>query len=302
MGYQGPTELLLLVDDADVLQKAMLRGSFDNQPYVRYCKTEYGFWAKFQGKTIPQLAEMDIEAEGIEGVSGATMTSLAIAETIVASAKAYQNQKAKPTQSEKSVPMRWSAADFACIAMLLLVPVLRSTGWFRRKIPRMIWLVTVIAVIGAWSGNLISMALIAGWGAEGIAWRLAPGLTAIAAVALLAPPLGKSNPYCNHLCPHGAIQQMVRPKSKNRRHIRLPKTVAKTLAWLPGSLLALGYLTILIQPSTDLSSWEPFHAYLFRVAPLAAFLLAGITARLFGICPNGILPNGMSHRSTHRLR
>ncbi|MEL6104557.1 MAG: FMN-binding protein, partial [Planctomycetota bacterium] len=292
MGYQGPTELLLQVDDAGVLQKAMLRSSFDNQPYVRYCKTEYGFWAKFQGKTIPQLAELDIEAEGIEGVSGATMTSLAIAETIVASAKAYQKQTEEPAQTEKRLQMRWSAADVACMLTLLLVPVFQASGWFRRKTPRLIWLITVICVIGFWSGNLISMALVAGWGAEGVAWRLAPGLAAVAVVALLSPPLGKSNPYCNHLCPHGALQQVIRPKPKSSRHRQLPKRLTKVLAWLPGSLLALGYVMILMQPSADLSSWEPFHAYLFRLAPLSAFLLSGVTLAFSAFVPMGFCRMG----------
>ena len=204
MGYQGPTELLLWIDDSDVVQRAMLRSSFDNQPYVRYCKTEYGFWARFKEKSLSQLATMDIEAEGIEGVSGATMTSLAIAETLVASAQAYQAQKEAPPVTEDRLDMRWSIADFACLGILLLSGILRQAGWFRRDWIRRLWLLLVVLVIGLWAGNLMSMALVAGWGAEGIAWRLAPGLTAVAAVAFLLPPLWKSNPYCNHLCPHGA--------------------------------------------------------------------------------------------------
>ena len=292
MGYQGPTEIMIWVDESNVVQNAMLRGSFDNQPYVRYCKTEYGFWARFKEKSLDELAAMDIEAEGIEGVSGATMTSLAVAETMVASAQAYRAAQVETEEPPPRFEMRWSPVDIACVLVLLATAVFRYAGWFRNAISRRVWLVAVVLVIGGWSGNLMSMALIAGWGAEGIAWRLAPGLTAVAAVAFLLPPLGKSNPYCNHLCPHGALQQLARPNPKSRRRVRLPRKLAQALAWLPGTLLVVGYVTILARPLTDLASWEPFHAYLFRVAPLSAFVLAGVTLLFSAFVPMGFCRMG----------
>ena len=46
------------------------------------------------------------------------------------------------------------------------------------------------------------------------------------------------------------------------------------LAWIPGITLTSAYLVLLIWPSVDLSTWEPFHAYLFRIAGWGSIALA----------------------------
>jgi polyferredoxin len=145
----------------------------------------------------------------------------------------------------------------------------------------------VVVVIGLWSGNLISLALIAGWSAEGVAWRLAPALAAVAAVAVVLPPLTKANPYCNHLCPHGAIQQLIKPGRDAKRKWHPSRRSAVWLSQLPGATLAVAYLCLVLLPSTDLSSWEPFHAYLFRIAGWGSIALALATLLFAAVLPMG---------------
>ncbi|WP_372896658.1 FMN-binding protein [Stieleria sp.] len=312
IGYQGPTELLIQVEPAGAAEDSepppmtvadiKIRSSFDNEPYVRYCKTEYGFWALFEGRTLAGLADMDLEAERVEGVSGATMTSMAIAETLVASAGRFQVRQQQREQAIQAGGSTWSnwrhrvidalemritAADVGCVLVLCLIPLFRMRGWFRHHRIRRLWLVAVIAVIGIWSGNLISMALVAGWSGGGIAWRLAPALAAIAIVAFVAPVGWKSNPYCNHLCPHGALQQLLRPHHKSKRYWKPPARMMAVLKFLPGTTLVIGYLTLLWSPTTDLSSWEPFHAYLYRIASWTALTLAGVTLLFSAFVPMG---------------
>ncbi|QDV47395.1 Electron transport complex subunit RsxG [Stieleria neptunia] len=312
IGYQGPTELLIRVDSAAdaedneqpplTVADIKIRSSFDNEPYVGYCKTEYGFWALFTGRTLTGLADMDLDAERVEGVSGATMTSMAIAETLVASAGRFQvreQQREKANQASRSswghwrnrvlemLEMRLTAAEVGCVLVLCLIPLFRMRGWFRHQRIRKLWLVAVIAVIGIWSGNLISMALVAGWSGGGIAWQLAPALAAITIVAFVAPVGWKSNPYCNHLCPHGALQQLLRPHHQSKRYWKPPARLVAVLKVLPGALLVLAYLTLLWRPAIDLSSWEPFHAYLYRMAPWTAVALAGLTLLFSAFVPMG---------------
>ncbi|WP_182866033.1 FMN-binding protein [Rhodopirellula sp. JC639] len=312
IGYQGPTELLINVDPTDptegtetrplIVTDIKLRSSFDNQPYVRYCKTEFGFWALFKGKTVAELAAMDLQEERVEGVSGATMTSMAIAETLVASADRFlvnQQRRAESDATRRSTWNRWAAwlsgggeiritpAEIGCVIVLCLIPLFRMRGWFRGSRIRNAWLIAVIAVIGLWSGNLISLALISGWSGGGIAWRLAPALAAIAVVAFVAPVGWKSNPYCNHLCPHGAFQQLIRPHHKSKRFWKPPAKLIAVLKYIPGTMLVVAYLTLLRFPAVDLSSWEPFHAYLFSIAPWTALALAGLTLVLSALVPMG---------------
>jgi hypothetical protein len=276
VGYQGPTELLIRLSSDEVIEAVKIRRSFDNEPYVDYVRTEAGFWKLFIGMSLEELAQFDPQQQGVEGVSGATMTSQTVADTLVAAAKGrveIANESDSPSPNWMTAT-RWMPADLATIAMLLAAGWFSRLRWFRHRGLRQLWLVAVVIVIGLWAGNLISLALISGWSAEGIAWRLAPGLTAIAAVAMLLPPLSKANPYCNHLCPHGALQQLVKPTRSSRRRVALSPSMTRWLAWIPGITLVIAYLVLLIWPSVDLSTWEPFHAYLFRIAGWGSIALA----------------------------
>ena len=311
-GYQGPTDVLMWLpastdnEPAKITQLQILT-SYDNEPYVRYCRTEYGFWAIFKGKTLSELAAFDLEEAGIEGVSGATMTSLAVAETLVKSAEKWQREQEAAIEHAAREARPWNVkawedviqpwlhtmryADLGCLLLILTLPVLRRFSVFRHAAMRRIWLVTVIAVIGLWAGNLLSLALVAGWAQGGIPWRIAPVLAAIVAIAVLSPPLGKSNPYCNHLCPHGAAQQLLRRKPKRSgkanppNRVKRMKRLQKALVYLPGCSLAAAYVMLLFRPQTDLSSWEPFHAYLLGIAPVAAILFALITLAISAKIP-----------------
>ena len=307
-GYQGPSELTFVIEsamafDLDTPVTAVkLRGSFDNQPYVDYVRQESSFWSMFRGHTLRELAAFDPRARNVEGVSGATMTSVAVADTVPAACKRLvaKHEREQRLQRKRAIPLwqqvRWTTTDLATIATLILAGVLSAAGKFRSRILRRAWLACVVVVIGLWAGNLVSMSLIAGWSAEGIPWRLAPGLTAILVVAALSPPLTKGNAYCNHLCPHGALQQILRPPAKatqsgwlenlpTRRRIRLPAKLHRGVSWIPGLTLTLAYVMLILYPASDLSGWEPFHAYLFKIATASSVAVALGTLLLSAFVP-----------------
>ena len=288
-GYQGPTEMLLKVSPSGIVEAIRIRTSFDNEPYVDYVRTEAGFWAIFEGKTVAELSAFDPQAAGVEGVSGATMTSLIVADTVVAATRELQKTRtsAKTKTTSWVGPIRWTVADILTISTLVFAATLKFAGVYRRRLFRRIWLIWVVIIIGFWAGNLVSMALIAGWSAEGVAWRLAPGLAAITCVAMLGPPLTKGNPYCNHLCPHGAIQQLVRPKPRSLRYKKLTPALSRMMRRLPGLTLCAAYIALVLLPTIDLASWEPFHAYLFRIASWSSLAFAFATLAISAVLPMG---------------
>ena len=288
-GYQGPTEMLLKVSPSGIVEAIRIRTSFDNEPYVDYVRTEAGFWAIFEGKTVAELSAFDPQAAGVEGVSGATMTSLIVADTVVAATRELQKTRtsAKTKTTSWVGPIRWTVADILTISTLIFAATLKFAGIYRRRLFRRIWLIWVVIIIGFWAGNLVSMALIAGWSAEGVAWRLAPGLAAITCVAMLGPPLTKGNPYCNHLCPHGAIQQLVRPKPRSLRYKKLTPALSRMMRRLPGLTLCAAYIALVLLPTIDLASWEPFHAYLFRIASWSSLAFAFATLAISAVLPMG---------------
>ncbi|WP_461506391.1 FMN-binding protein [Rhodopirellula baltica] len=282
IGYQGPTSTLVALDLEQRLLRPKIRHSFDNEPYVDYVRQERSFWKRFEGMTLEKLAALDPPAEEVEGVSGATMTSMAIAYTLPRFAtelladEEWKTLGQTPFQKrlhalrESIQTTRLSNADIATLVALALLPLLIRFGAMRQTWLRRLWLFAVWLVIGLYAGNLLSLALLAGWATSGVTWQLALGLVALAIVSVVIPPTRRGNPYCNHLCPHGAAQQLIRPSSGSRRKWKLPSWFFRPLGLLPAMTLLLVYLALLIRPATDVSFVEPFHGYLWHLASWSA--------------------------------
>jgi polyferredoxin len=121
-------------------------------------------------------------------------------------------------------------------------------------------------------------------------------LVALAAVALVGPVLTSKQLYCHHICPHGALQQLL--ARRLRWQWSPPKRLEAVLSLIPHALLALVFLIALRGWAVDLNALEPFDAYLFRIAGWASIALAlgGLVWALvtplaycrFG-CPTGAL-------------
>ncbi len=316
-GYQGPTELLLGFSPDETLTHIKLRRSYDNDPYVGYVKTEASFWKKFKKRDLDSLQAIDPEAEGIEGVSGATMTSLAVAKTVPQAIRKYRiertsgsaaNQSSGTAQS-KRFTVRWSWHDLATGVVLAIALGLSFSSWRGHRVVKLVWRLVLIGYLGLVAGNLLSQALVLGWAQAGIPWRLAPGLTALAAVSLLWPAATKRNVYCHHLCPHGAAQQLVRLK---RPAWKPSPRWQYWLTQIPGVLLVLLVAMVALRLPINLAAWEPFDAYLWWIAgPISIILAIGSLVAATRVpmaycqygCPTGrLLEYLRRHKQSDRFR
>ncbi|WP_153558269.1 FMN-binding protein [Roseimaritima sediminicola] len=342
-GYQGPTELLLAFDpqppqppSADAaavappaeepaaadapgpastgpwLRAVAVRKSYDNQPYASYIDDEPWYWDPFLGRDWSQLAAADLEALRIEGVSGATMTSVAAAETLVAAAGEHQanlaaEQAAAPTGWWAAWRrVRWSANSVATVAILAGSMLLMWTPLRRWRRLRFAWQWVLILGLGLLTGNLLSLALMIGWAGSGVAWFLAPGLAAVLVVALGFAATSKSPYYCAQVCPHGALQQQLRGWLPRRFRWHPSPRTTTVLLQIPLVLLVAGYLVVFFGLPYDLSRWEPFDAYLWWTGAGGSVLLAIgslvlATAHPMGYCRFGC-PTGrlLGHLRRHR--
>jgi polyferredoxin len=135
-----------------------------------------------------------------------------------------------------------------------------------------------------------------------VAWRFAPGLVLLVAVAFLVPLTTHRQVYCHHLCPHGAIQQLIKNTvpGRGRPTSWLPRWLSRTLSLVPVGLLVWVVIVALCQLPFNLAAIEPFDAYVWRVAGWAtvAIALVGLAFSLlvpmaycrFG-CPTGAVLN-----------
>jgi Na+-translocating ferredoxin:NAD+ oxidoreductase RnfG subunit len=295
IGYQGPTDAVIGFDTAGKVAGVAVLATFDNEPYVGYVRDDRAFRRVYRGMTIEELAGLDPAATGVEGVSGATMTSQAVAEGIVRAVRAHA---AAPATGRSWIASLRRDLDgprlgaLGIIAAAIVTAFTRARGtWFGRlALP-----LAVIAYLGFGAGALLSQAQLWGWAQAGVP-RGAIVLAALAAAAVLLPATTRKNVYCSHLCAHGAAQQVLVRFAKPKRSV--PASLRPWLAALPWALLALAILTALLHLPLNLVDLEPFDAYLPAVAGTAALAIfaVGLVASAFypmaycrHACPTGAL-------------
>lgn len=291
IGYCGITDTLVALDVQGRVLGMKIRKSEDTKSHVGDVMADRHFKKTWTGMTWEQVAGMDLKAAGVEGVSGATMTSLAVAEGIVHRFRVAQGELRPP-------PVRLGARDIGLVAVTVLGAWLTFTKRPGRERWRRWFQWLVIAYIGLLNGDLLAQSLLAGWAKSGIAWRMAPGLVLFAAAALIVPSVTRRPLYCQQLCPHGAAQEIITRLAPVRWRLSVPAALDRPLRWLPGLLLLFVLFVVMLPLDFDLASLEPFDAYLIRSAGIAtiAIAIAGLLAALrvpkayckYG-CPTGAL-------------
>ncbi len=303
VGYSGPTDTLLALDPAMKVVGIRVRSSADTKQHVADVKSDEYFMSLWTDKSWDEVADMEPQKAHIEGVSGASLTSLCIANSI------HQRFKLVAQGAVHAPPPRWHAPDYLLVVILAVACAftfthLRGRSWLRR-----IFQLTLIAYVGILSGQMVSQSQLAGWAASGVPWRIAPGMAILTAAALLLPWSTRRPVYCSHLCPHGAAQEWIGRLSPWR--LRIPAGLQSALRWLPPGLLALVLAITLLNLPFDLAGIEPFDAYLFRRAGMAtiAVAVAGLFISVFVPmayckygCPTGSLLNFVrSHGAADRF-
>ncbi|MBM4000597.1 MAG: FMN-binding protein [Planctomycetes bacterium] len=297
-GYQGPTEALIAVGVDGRVIGVRVRASYDNEPYVDYVREDSRFLNTFRGMTLEELAEYDAEAARIEGVSGATMTSQAVARGLPLAARDALRARAPRSAA-------WTWRDSGTLAVIGFGVSLALFRIGRSRAARIAASLAMIVYFGFFFGDLLSLAQFAGWARNGVPWRIAPGMILLAAVAVLGPSLANQPVYCRAICPYGAAQRLVRGR---RWRFRPPIGVSRVLRAAPACLLVAASGWTLVGSPSELGVWEPFGVFPFKCAAFGAAVFAAIglvASRFvpmaycrFG-CPTGALLEYVRYRKGH---
>ncbi|MBI1375486.1 MAG: 4Fe-4S binding protein [Phycisphaera sp.] len=284
IGYSGPSDTLVVLDPADKVLGIRVRSSADTNEHVQVVSHNDYFLRSFNGMDWKKVASIrDLWDVPIEGVSGATLTSTAVAQGVVYRFRhADEKEAAMPAMQ---VRLRDVGLTLVIVtALLMAFTHLRGRTWMRRTFQ-----VVVIGYVGFINGDLLAQSLIHGWAASGVAWRQAPGLVLLLATAVLVPWTTRRQVYCSHICPHGAAQELLGRVFK--RKFSVPRPLHRALRWLPGLLLGLCVIVTMLGASyglagiewVNLAAVEPFDAYVVSAAGWATITIAivGLVASLF---------------------
>ena len=298
IGYAGPSETLIAVEpDGLRLRKVMLRSTYDTAEYVSRIKDQEPdpqgrtFFTDLTKWDARAWAEFDFRKGELDTVAGATLTSYAIA-------KGLQTRFADDAhgghREKQDSRQRLQAAALWCFLIGALL--MTFTPLHGRPVIRTAWQVLLVGGLGLWLGQLLSLALFAGWARHGIPWAQAPALLILGGVALLIPWGSRRQLYCHHACPHGAAQELL--GGFKRLHLAVP---ARWHAWLgkvPAIALAGAFLAALAWPRWSLGQAEPFDAWVLGAGVALPLTLAvvGLVAAVFVPqayckygCPTGAL-------------
>ncbi len=279
IGYQGPIDVLLFLENNGTLKAMQMRSSFENEPYADYPKDDYYLPSLFVGRSIPQLAEMNETADQYEGVSGATMTSRAMAQGIVETARQWEAEQKRSEAKETWIV--WGIGETGSFAVIILAGFVAFTKRGKTKFFRRSLQVLLVCYLGLVNGDILSQSLFAGWAQNGVPWERAPILALLTLAALLVPMATGKAFYCHQLCPHGAAQQWMGKLSKSS--LRLPVKLGKLLGTIPFILLILVLCVAITSSSFPLANLEPFDGYVWEVAGgiAIAILLISLTTSAF---------------------
>jgi hypothetical protein len=294
IGYAGTTDALIVLDRDWKILGLKIHSSEETESYIKDITLDRRFLKKWNGLTWDAAAALDLKAAGIEGVSGSTMTSMAIAQSVKARLQLSRDQLAA------RVPLRFAWRDYALFAVIAAAGVMAfgpPTVRHRWKRPYQ-W--ALIVYVGLIAGDLLAQKLLVGWTRSGIPWTTAPGLVLLAAAALLVPLATGKPLYCHHVCPHGAAQELLSHYRPARFQITLSASVIRGLEYLPFALVFFTLTVALLALPFDLAGLEPFAAYVVRSAGVATLAVAavGLIASFFVPqaycrfgCPTGALLN-----------
>lgn len=292
IGYAGATDTLVVLDRDWKIVGLKIHGSEDTADYVKSIATDRRFLKKWNSLAWDAAADLDLQKAGIEGVSGATMTSMAIARGVKLRLQAARSELVE----RPALRIGWR--DFGMVVVLAGAALMAfgRPEWRRRW--KLAWQLVLVGYVGLVAGDLLAMKLFGGWARAGAPWTAAPGLALLAAAALVVPWTTGNPFYCHQVCPHGAAQELLGRIRPRRWQPRLPEGAVRGLGYLPPALLVFSLVMTMLALPFDLADLEPFAAYVVRSAGIATIVVAvlGLVASLFVPqaycrfgCPTGAL-------------
>lgn len=269
VGYSGPSDVLVVLDEEDLILGISIRHSYDTPSHIEDVQNDYIFMESWNEKDWASVAEItDWGDVGIWGVSGATRTSEAVMESITHRLAVAEGNEG----AERKIDFHWRDA---VLFVILLLGCLFAF-WKKKAFQRFRWIYSVatIGVLGFWLGDLIAQSLLVGWMESRIPWEATPGLVLFVFALFLLPWFTKQPVYCQFICPHGNLQRWTMKWLPAKWVQKMPADGKWLGKWIPFLLLIVVLGVSFLQLDFDLAGIEPFDAYLVKAAGIATISIA----------------------------
>lgn len=281
-GYNGPTPVEVSIVDGKVVEVRALDNvetpSFFNRAFSE-------LRTKWNGKTVSEATSLKVDA-----VSGATYSSNAIIQNVQAALSYAQSADVGPAQQKGS----FFTPKFI-IGLLVVLAASILPLFIKNKTYQIVQMVLNVLVLGFWCGLFVSYTSILTFLSSGFSWAYFVIILMIL-VAFIYPLFGKRQFYCAHVCPFGALQQLMGYCSKKK--IGMNVKLVKVLNWFRRILWAVLMVCLWTGVFFEWMDYELFTAFLFQTASPVVIGCAAAVALLSifiprpycrFVCPTGTL-------------
>jgi len=252
-GYAGPVHLLVSVDEHGILRGVRYLDSHETPSYIA------GIRDWLAGLTGQDLSRHGLDLSRVDGLSGATVTSRAVLETINrAAAAGGEVAFSRHFAADHGGPPRqaaWSAPFWVTLALLLAFFPVYLSG---REGLRLIYQAASLGVLGLWLNtrvteiDLVNLSL-GQWASLSTnpqRWLLL-GFVAVSALAF-------GQAYCGYVCPFGALQEFI---SRAGRYLYLrsypERPLERRMRFLKFVLLAVTLCVVWVSGESLWASFNP---------------------------------------------
>ncbi len=281
-GYNGPTPVEVLIVDGKVVEVRALENAETPGFFKRAFSELRTMW---NGKTVSEASSLKVDA-----VSGATYSSNAIIQNVQVALRYAQSADVAPVQQKSS----FFTPKFI-IGLLVVLAASILPLFIKNKTYQIVQMVLNVLVLGLWCGLFVSYTSILTFLSSGFSWAYFVMILMIL-VAFIYPLFGKKQFYCAHVCPFGALQQLMGYCSKKK--IGMSVKLVKVLNWFRRVLWVLLMVCLWTGLFFEWMDYELFTAFLFQTASpvvigcaVAVALLSIFIPRPYCrfVCPTGTL-------------
>lgn len=287
-GYGGPLSIAVIADTSGTIKEVELINNYESASFLAKLSNEK-YYDQFPGK---ELNNRFIIKEDVDAVSGATVSSVAIANAVRAASFTIAEHNLKIETPHIETTFRFSPKEGIALFLFVLGIV---TVFLRKKKLRYFSLFLGLIFLGFLFNASLSIThigrIILGYfpdiNTHFIWWILMAGTFTII--------IGWGrNVYCSTLCPFYATQVLLNKVSGI--NLKLPPTLSKVLIKTPNVLLWLSLALIFLSSNPTIASYEPFAMlfslegvgiqwYILPASLIGALFFSNFFCRFF--CPVG---------------
>jgi uncharacterized protein with FMN-binding domain len=271
-GYGGPLALAVSVDKAGTVTGYAIIDQKETPVFLQQVQRS-NYKERLVGKSFKDPIDID---EDIDRISGATVTSQAIAEAVRKATRQVASERLNlPVEIESPPKIKFGLPELTLLALFALGFFAHRRRFKFTKQARWISLIIGLLVLGFWLNRPLTIAninqlLLGYWPAwqTNLYWYILIG------GVLFVFTADNKNPYCEWFCPFGAAQECMGVLGDAK--VRSAGKFKAALKWGQRGLAWLAIVLALVFRNPGLSSYEVFGTLFDLVGSTFQFAVLGI--------------------------